>query len=94
MKVTREDVLHCAKLTHIQLSEEEVEAMRQSMESILTRAQHLSELDLSNVQPITEAMKMKLPMRPDEIERAFTQAQALANAPDSVDGQFRVPKVL
>jgi len=39
-------------------------------------------------------MKMKLPRRPDEIERAFTQAQALANAPDSVDGQFRVPKVL
>lgn len=94
MIVTREDVLHCARLTHVMLSEDEIEPMRQSMESILTRVQHLGELDLSNVQPITEAMRMELPLRPDEIHRAFTQAQALANAPDPLEGQFRVPKVL
>ena len=94
MKVTRDDVLHCAKLTHIQLREEEIESMRQSMESILTRVEHLGELDLTIVQPATEAMKLELRRRPDEIYRAFTQAQALSNAPDSLEGQFRVPKVL
>ena len=94
MKVTREEVLRCAKLAQIYLTEEEMEPMRQSMESILTRVQHLGELDLSNVSPTTEAMHMTLPRQPDIIQQAFTQAQALANAPDTLDGHFRVPKVL
>lgn len=94
MKVTRDDVLHCARLTHLQLTENEIEDLRSSMEKILTRASHLAQLDLSHVDVSTNGIDIPLPVRTDTIEHAFTQVQALANAPEQSQGQFKVPKVL
>jgi len=94
MEVTREDVLRCAALAHLSLREDEIEPMRKAMAQMLTHAASLDELDLEQVEPMVAGLGRPLPRREDEPQDAFTQAQALANAPAQDRGYFTVPKVL
>jgi aspartyl-tRNA(Asn)/glutamyl-tRNA(Gln) amidotransferase subunit C len=94
MEVTREDVLRCAALAHLSLREGEIEPMRLAMAQMLTHAASLDELPLDEVEPMLLAHGRPLPRREDEPREGFTQAQALANAPEQDRGYFVVPKVL
>ena len=94
MDVTREDVLRCAALAHLSLREEEIEPMRLAMTRMLTHAASLDELDLVGVEPTLPGQGRPLPRREDESHDTFTQAEALANAPEQDRGHFVVPKVL
>ena len=92
MDVTREDVLRCAALAGLRLEEAEIEPMRDAMARMLARADRLQALDLSGVEPMAHALTLALPRREDVPTEPLTAAQALANAPESEDGHFRVPK--
>jgi len=94
MDVTREDVLRCARLTCLNLREEEIEPLRRDMEQLLTHAESLNSLDLEGVEPTTHGLELPQRRREDLILPSFTQSQALANAPDADQGHFRVPRVL
>lgn len=94
MEVTREDVLRCASLTHLSLTEEEIEPMRQAMAQVLSHAASLDSLDLEGVEPTIHGTEIPLPRREDVPVDSFSQAEALANAPSADLGQFLVPKVL
>jgi aspartyl-tRNA(Asn)/glutamyl-tRNA(Gln) amidotransferase subunit C len=94
MEVTREDVLRCAKLADLSLREDEIEPLRRDMEKLLSQAQRLDELDLSCIEATLHGPAAPLPGREDEPTLAFTQAEALAQAPAQEKGHFRVPKVL
>jgi len=92
VEVTREDVLRCAALTRLSLREEEIEPLRRDMAQLLSHAESLSALDLEGVEPAS--LDRPLPRREDVPRPGFTQAEALANAPETVRGQFAVPRVL
>jgi aspartyl-tRNA(Asn)/glutamyl-tRNA(Gln) amidotransferase subunit C len=94
MEVTREDVLRCAKLTNLNLLEEEIEPMREAMTQLLNQAERLNDLPLEGVEPTTHGLLLPLPRRSDEAHPWFTQEEALANAPRQEQGHFVVPKVL
>jgi len=94
MDVTREDVLRCAALAHLSLGEDEIEPMRVAMTRMLTHAASLDELPLDQVEPMLAGLGRTLPRREDLPRDTFTQAQALANAPEQDRGYFVVPKVL
>lgn len=94
MKVTREDVLHCARLAHLSLDESELEPLRRDMEQLLTHAERLSQLDLEGVEPLLHPLVEACPRREDIPAPGLSQTEALANAPDQERGQFRVPKIL
>ncbi len=94
MEVTREDVLRCARLTNLELAEEEIEPMREAMSRLLSQAERLNELPLDDLEPMTHGLQIPLPRRADEAHPWFTQAQALSNAPKTSRGHFEVPKVL
>ncbi|HET6329541.1 MAG TPA: Asp-tRNA(Asn)/Glu-tRNA(Gln) amidotransferase subunit GatC [Holophagaceae bacterium] len=94
MNVTREDVLHCAKLARLSLRDEEIEPLRQAMVQLLSRAEKLDALPLEDVPPMLHALALPLPRREDEIGPSLTQEAALSNAPAQSHGHFVVPKVL
>lgn len=94
MQVSREEVLHCAKLVHLKLEESEIEPMRLDMERLLNHAQSLNELDLENVEPTLHGLELPLLRRPDVAVPFFTQKEALQNAPKQDKGYFLVPKVM
>lgn len=94
MEVTREDVLRCAELARLQLTEAEIPALQRDMSRILDHAKSLLELDLEGVEPTLHGLDLPLPRREDEARTTFTQAEALAQAPAATQGHFVVPKVL
>jgi len=92
--VTREDVMHCAKLAALDLKEEEIEPLRKDMEQLLTFAKHLDEVDLCGAEPSMHWIEPELRRRKDMVAQGLTQGEALANAPEKESGFFVVPKIL
>jgi len=94
MEVTREDVLRCARLTDLNLREEEIEPLRLDMERLLSHAESLNSLSLEGVEPTSHGPGISLTRREDRVVPGFSQAEALAKAPDPEQGHFRRPKAI
>ncbi|MBE7028052.1 MAG: Asp-tRNA(Asn)/Glu-tRNA(Gln) amidotransferase subunit GatC [Ruminococcaceae bacterium] len=94
MKITREEVLHVAKLAKLNLSAEETDALCSDMESIIEFANTLSELDTEGVMPTAHARYMVNAFREDVVKESYKEEDILKNAPLAEDGGFAVPKVV
>jgi len=92
--ITREDVLHIARLARLELSESELETMRAQLDSILTYIDRLKALDVTGVEPTSHAVPLVNVMRDDEVVPPFPQDEMLRNAPDRVGEFFRVPRII
>ena len=93
MAITRDDVLHVARLARLELSDEEVERMREQLASILEAVGKVSELDLSDVAPTAHPLDLVNVLAEDGPRPSIEREEALANAPDPEDGFFGVPAV-
>lgn len=94
MAVTREIVLHIAKLSRLALDEEEVVRYQHDLNQILGYVAKLDELDTSEVEPTTHAVPTAMRLREDRAESRLTIDRVLMNAPAQEDGMFQVPKVV
>ncbi|MDR2562091.1 MAG: Asp-tRNA(Asn)/Glu-tRNA(Gln) amidotransferase subunit GatC [Holophagales bacterium] len=92
--LTREDVIHCAKLAALDLGEEEIEPLRKDMEQLLTFAKHLDEVDLGDAEPSMHLQEPELRRREDQAAQGLALGETLANAPENDGGYFVVPKIL
>lgn len=93
MQLTTDEVRHVAELAKLALTEEEIVQYAQQLSAILEYAARLQEVDTSSVPPTPYILPLTNVLREDEAGPCLTNAQALANAPDSVDGFFRVRAV-
>ncbi len=80
-----------AKLARLGLSEEEVERMAGELSGILEHVDRISGLDLDEVPPTSHVVELENVLREDEPHRSLDRDVALKQAPDPVDGAFRVP---
>ena len=93
MTISREDVLHVAKLARLEIPEDQIEAVQAQLGEILEAVGKVSELDLSGVEPTSHPLDLVNAWDEDEPVPSLSREEALANAPDPVDGAFRVPAV-
>jgi aspartyl-tRNA(Asn)/glutamyl-tRNA(Gln) amidotransferase subunit C len=89
--ISREQVLHVARLARLCLSEEEVERMAGELSGILEHVDRMGKLDLEGVQPTSHVVELENVLRADEPWQSLPRDVALAPAPEPVDGAFRVP---
>ncbi|MGJ9458367.1 Asp-tRNA(Asn)/Glu-tRNA(Gln) amidotransferase subunit GatC [Oceanobacillus sp. CF4.6] len=92
--ISKEQVKHVAHLARLAVTDEEVEKMADELSAIIGYAEQLNELDTDGVEPTTHVLDLKNVMRKDEPKEWITQEDALKNAPDQEDGQFRVPSIM
>ncbi len=93
--ISRDDVLHLAQLSNLQLSDDEITALQTDLGSILGYVAQLSELDTSGVEPTYQVTDLENIWRQDEIQpHGAGREQLLALAPQQQDYQIKVPKVL
>ncbi|WP_085993294.1 Asp-tRNA(Asn)/Glu-tRNA(Gln) amidotransferase subunit GatC [Oceanobacillus senegalensis] len=92
--ISKDQVKHVAHLARLAVTDEEVEQLTEDLGAIIRYAEQLNELDTDNVKPTTHVLDIKNVMRKDEPKEWITQEEALKNAPDEKDGQFRVPSIL
>jgi len=91
MAISRDEVLHVARLARLALSEEELERFSEQLSAILDAVGKVAELDLSGVEPTAHPLDLVNVWAEDEPKPCLSVDQALANAPDRDGDSFRVP---
>lgn len=97
MKLTETVVRYVANLANLDLTTDEVHRMVRDLDGILEHMDRLAEINTDGVEPMSQVLyeaEETATLRPD-IERApIGNDLALANAPASGSGYFKVPKVI
>ena len=89
----REEIEHIAWLARIELREEEKELFEGQLSSILDYFAVLDELDTRDVEPTYHVTGIRDAVREDEPKEAFSQVDALRNAPKTEGGYFKSPRI-
>lgn len=89
------DIAHVAALANLPLTPDLEAKLAQTTSQVLDLVNHIQQLDTSGVEPTSQVTGLVNVTRPDEVDpsRILTQAQALANAPATQDGYFKVPAI-
>jgi aspartyl-tRNA(Asn)/glutamyl-tRNA(Gln) amidotransferase subunit C len=91
MAISRDEVLHVARLARLALTDEEVERLGAQLNAILEAVGKVSELDLEGVEPTAHPLDVVNVWAEDEPSPSLSVEDALGNAPDREGGFFKVP---
>ena len=97
MSISREEVIHVARLARLALSEEEIALYGEQLGRILGHADRVTSFDTEGVPPTAQPIALANVFRPDvpnDPARCLSRDEALANAPAVEAGHFRVPRIL
>ncbi len=94
-QILRDDVLHLAQLSSLQLGDDEVDALQQDIENILKYIEQLGELNTDGIQPTYQVTGLTNVWRDDTVDQSgVARDQLLALAPEQQNNSVKVPKVL
>ena len=94
MQVSKEEILHIAKLAKLNLKEEEVETYMGHLEEILNFANAVNQAPIDGLEETIGANDAYNMFRKDEIVQCIDREELLQNAPESQEGMFKIPKVI
>ena len=97
MKITEKEVRYVAGLANLQLSEAEITKFQSDLNGILEHMDRLSEIDTEGVEPMAQVLfdaGETATLRADVVVPPLSNESALANAPQSGAGYFKVPLVI
>lgn len=94
MTLTREEVIHIAKLARLALTEAEIDRFQTQLSQILDHVRQLQEVDTTGIQPTTNMLQARTRLRGDEPRAGFSQQQTLQNTQAQDRAQFKVPPIL
>lgn len=94
-QISRDDVQRLAQLSSLALADDEIDALQIDIGNILGYIQKLGELDTAGVEPTYQVTGLQNVWREDKIDDyGIDRDELLALAPESQNGQIKVPKVL
>ena len=94
MKLSKEEVLHIARLARMALTEEEITRLSGQLSNLLEHFQVLQEVNTDNVEPMAQSVELRNVMREDNVAPSLPPEDVLANAPRREGEYFRVRAVL
>ncbi len=94
MKLSREEVLHIARLARIALTEEEITRLSDQLSNLLEHFEVLQKVATEGVPPTAQSVELRSVMREDSVTPSLPPDDVLANAPRREDDYFRVRAVL
>jgi aspartyl-tRNA(Asn)/glutamyl-tRNA(Gln) amidotransferase subunit C len=93
MAISRDEVLHVARLARLALTDEEVERLTEELGAILDAVSVVGELDLADVPPTSHPLDLVNVWDEDEPRASLPLGDVFANAPERDGDLFRVPPV-
>jgi aspartyl-tRNA(Asn)/glutamyl-tRNA(Gln) amidotransferase subunit C len=106
-QISRDDVAHLARLARLTLTDGELDSFAGQLDAILAHVGAIQAVDVTGVEatdnPLSQRAGAPRPgdapgmvnvTRPDVVAPCLTQDEALAEAPNAVDGRFAVPRIL
>ncbi len=94
MPLSREEVLHIAKLARVGLTDADVERFQGQLSQILDHFDVLRQIDTEGVPPTSHTLPLESVMSEDLPRPSMPKEDVLANAPLEHDGYLRVRAVL
>lgn len=94
MKISKEEVIHVAKLARLDVDEALIDKFAKQIDMILAYVDKLNQVETTGVAPTSHAISLTNAFREDNEQVAFDKDAALANAPEKENGSFVVPKVV
>jgi aspartyl-tRNA(Asn)/glutamyl-tRNA(Gln) amidotransferase subunit C len=91
--LSRDDVVHVARLARLDLTDAEVELFTAQLRTVLDHAADVAALDLAHLDPSSHPIALENVLRPDEPRPSLDREEVLAVAPDVEDHRFRVPRI-
>ena len=92
--ISDETIEYVGILAKLELSEEEREQAKKDMGSMLDYIDKLSELDTSDVEPMSHVFPVNNVFREDVVTNGDDREAILKNAPEEKDGMFSVPRTV
>ena len=93
MAISRDEVLHVARLARLALTDEEVERLTGELGAIVDAVSVVAELDLADVPPTSHPLDLVNVWDEDEPRESLPLDVVFANAPERDGDHFRVPPV-
>ncbi|MCZ6587721.1 MAG: Asp-tRNA(Asn)/Glu-tRNA(Gln) amidotransferase subunit GatC [Alphaproteobacteria bacterium] len=94
MALDTDTVRRIARLARIYIPEEDLEPLADELSNIIGWVEQLAEVDTDGVEPMTSVVETTPEQREDVVNDGGYRDRVLANAPDTADGFFTVPKVI
>ena len=94
MKISREEILHIAKLADLEIAEDEIEKYALNLQNILNFANIVNNAPVDGLDITIGANEKKNVFRKDEIKVFEDNEALLQNAPTQEQHMFKIPKVL
>jgi aspartyl-tRNA(Asn)/glutamyl-tRNA(Gln) amidotransferase subunit C len=91
MSISRQEVLHVARLARLALTDDEVERLTGELAAILDAVGIVAELDLSDLPPTSHPLDLVNVWDEDEPRHSLSIEEVFANAPARDGDLFRVP---
>lgn len=94
MAVSVDDVKYVAELARLEFNDEELKKLTVDLNGILGYVNKIDELDTGDVDISINPVHIENVFRDDEILESLDREKVLENAPDALEGYFKVPKVI
>jgi|SRR5579859_1898264 len=94
MSLNRKQVEYIAELAKLNLTEAEIERYTGQLSAVLDYATQLQSVQTEAIPPTASVLPISSVLREDVVQPSLTINQVVANAPDAIEGQFRVDAVL
>jgi aspartyl-tRNA(Asn)/glutamyl-tRNA(Gln) amidotransferase subunit C len=92
--ISRDDVVHVARLARLDLTDEEVDRFTGQLAAVLEHAADVAALDTAGVAPTAHPLPLANVLRDDVPRPGLDRAEVLSMAPAAEAGRFRVPRIL
>ena len=94
VRISPEVAAKVARLARLDIAPDELVRMTAQLDGMLEHFADMDALDLSAVEPMTQAFPLVNVLRPDVVQPGLDRDEVLAAAPAAEDGRFRVPPII
>ena len=94
MKISKEELLHIAKLSDLEIKENEIDEYLKNLEDILNYTETIDTIDVSKLDETIGATEDYNVFRKDEVKQFDNIDQMMENGPEVDRNMFKIPKVL
>ncbi len=94
MAIDRDTARRVAHLARIEVGENDLDDVARELSTIIDLMDQLATVDVEGVEPMFSVTPMAAHWREDVVNDGGRREDILANAPETVDGFFAVPKVV
>ena len=94
MKLSREEVLHIARLARMGITDDEVDKLSEQLSDILDNFEVLQQVNTDNVPPTAQSVALNNVTRDDTVSASCSPDDILFNAPRREQDYFKIHAVL